>query len=140
MKHAILTDNNSEGVIQIIGSFVQGRDTIISIKEYEKIRERYENIQKLKSQISFLEEELKKAKKAIHARVDKVFIEHLELDSLKSEVASLKETINTLTEQNNTLKKVNRNLSKKVEKLEKQQSSNKIDKELLIYLKTNYPI
>ena len=85
MKHAILIKEEGAGeTIQIIGSFVQGRDTIISIKEYEKIKERYENIQKLKSQIFFLEEELKKAKKAIHARVDKVFIEHSELDSCQN--------------------------------------------------------
>lgn len=140
MKHAILTDNNSEGVIQIIGTFVQGKDMIISIKEYEKIKERHENIQKLKSHILYLEKELKNYKKTVQDGINNMFVEHSESKVLKSEISSLKETINTLTEQNNTLKKVNRNLSKKVEKLEKQQSSNKIDKELLIYLKTNYPI
>ena len=140
MKHAILTDNNSEEVIQIIGTFVQGKDMIISIKEYEKIKERHENIQKLKNHILYLEKELKNYKKTVQDGINNMFVEHSESKALKSEISSLKETISILTEQNNTLKKVNHNLSKKVEKLEKQQSSNKIDKELLIYLKTNYPI
>ena len=140
MKHAILTESNSGEVFQIIGTFVQGKDMIISIKEYEKMKERYENIQKLKNHIFHLEKELKNYKKTVQDGINNVFIEHSESKALKSEVSSLKETINTLTEQNNTLKKINHNLSKKVEILEKQKPSNKIDKELLIYLKTNYSI
>lgn len=138
MKKAIVTIGESPEIIQIIGSFVPDRDMIISIKEYEKIKERYENVQELKSKIYGLEMEIEKYRRIIKDNVHKVFLESSEKNSLKSEISSLKETVDILSKQNSALKEINSNLSKKVEKLEKQKVNLKIDKELLHYLKTNY--
>lgn len=135
---AIITTGESPDVIQIIGTFIPDRDMIISMKEYEKIKERYESTQELRTKICGLEMEIEKYKRVIKDNVHKVFLETSEKNSLKSEISSLKETIDILSKQNTALKEINSNLSKKVEKLEKQKVNLKIDKELLHYLKTNY--
>ncbi len=138
MEKAIVTVGELSKVIQIVGTFIPDRDMIISIKEYEKLKERYENTQELKTRICVLEMEIEKYKRVIKDNTHKVFLENSEKNSLKSEISSLKETVDILSKQNNALKEINSNLSKKVEKLEKQKVNLKIDKELLHYLKTNY--
>lgn len=138
MEKAIVTVGELSKIIQIVGTFIPDRDMIISIKEYEKLKERYESTQELRTKICGLEMEIEKYKRVIKDNTHKVFLEHSEKNSLKSEISSLKETIDILSKQNTALKEINSNLSKKVEKLEKQKVNLKIDKELLHYLKTNY--